>query len=408
MISKSYASIRQIFPCLSAIIIDCLGWGLVYPIITALFTDPSSGITTPQHRNFNLGLGYLFYPFFMLFGTSFMGDLSDHFGRKKIIAFCMLGISVSFLFMGVGVMISSLTLFFIGRALSGLMAGSQPIAQAAVADLSSPETKAHHMSLMTFVTCIGLILGPLIGGVFSNPKISASFGLATPFFISAGLALATCGWIVGGFSETYVATHKKRLSVTRPIVILIKAFHHPLLRFLIPIFALMQIGFGLFFTLIFLHLKESFGYTSFQLGLFSGFIGLSLALGTLGVTPFCLNKWSVNKLAATFLCLTAFFEVWSGLNRNEVMTWVLALPCSLSNVVAYAMLMTTFSNAGNKDSQGWVMGIFGATVAVSFTLAGASPNLLSFVGIRSLIILGGIFVGIGGLGMALFSRRLKD
>ena len=67
MITKSYAPIRQILPCLFAIIIDCLGWGLVYPIITALFTDPSSGITTPQYRNFDLGLGYLFYPFFMLF-----------------------------------------------------------------------------------------------------------------------------------------------------------------------------------------------------------------------------------------------------------------------------------------------------------------------------------------------------
>jgi len=82
-------------PCLLAIVIDVFGYGLVYPIMTAIFTNPSNPPLSSLHsetlRNFFMGLSYMLYPLGMLFGASFMGDLSDHFGRKKVIALCMGG-----------------------------------------------------------------------------------------------------------------------------------------------------------------------------------------------------------------------------------------------------------------------------------------------------------------------------
>lgn len=43
-------------PCLLAIAIDAMGFGLVYPIMAAIFSDAQSGIigpdTSPQLRNF--------------------------------------------------------------------------------------------------------------------------------------------------------------------------------------------------------------------------------------------------------------------------------------------------------------------------------------------------------------------
>ena len=268
---KNFSKLTSIAPCLLAIVIDVFGYGLVYPIMTAIFTNPSNplvaGLGSEGMRDFFLGLAYLLYPLCMLFGSSFMGDLSDHFGRKRVIALCMGGIALSFLLMAIGVIEASLTLLLAGRALSGLMAGSQPIAQAAISDLSTPETKALNMSLITFVICIGLVLGPLMGGVFSDPKVAHGFGFETPFFIAGGISIIAVIWILLSFRETYIAKEKKPLSFFRPIQVFIDAFHHKKVRFLVIIFILMQVGFGLYFQTILIQIKELYNYSSFLLEL---------------------------------------------------------------------------------------------------------------------------------------------
>lgn len=400
--------IGAIAPCLLAIIIDVFGYGLVYPIMTAIFTNPSNplvmGLTSPQMRDFFLGLAYLLYPLCMLFGASFMGDLSDHFGRRRVIALCMMGICLSFLLMAGGVLGASLTLLLVGRGLSGLMAGSQPIAQAAISDLSTQETKALNMSLITFVICIGLVLGPLMGGIFSDPLLFAGFGFETPFFIAAALALIACVWTLLKFKETYKPKEKKPLSFMRPLIVFVEAFVDKEVRYLVVIFILMQVGFGLYFQTILIQIKSLYGYTSFLLGSFNGFMGLSFALGTLIVIPLALKKWRVGTLATFCLTFTGLVQIWGGLNTHEALTWILAFPISMSDIIAYAMMMTIFSNAGTTDNQGWVMGIFGATVAISFALVGASTNLLPYVGTQGLIAIGGVLGILSGLGMMIYLK----
>ena len=62
----------------------------------------------------------------------------------------------------------SVSLLLFGRFLSGLMAGSQPIAQAAVSDLSPEDQRALNMSLLTLALSVGIVLGPVMGGVLSE------------------------------------------------------------------------------------------------------------------------------------------------------------------------------------------------------------------------------------------------
>lgn len=408
---KHFSKLAAIAPCLLAIVIDVFGYGLVYPIMTAIFTNPSnplvSGLGSEGIRDFFLGLAYLLYPLCMLFGSSFMGDLSDHFGRKKVIAICMGGICLSFLIMAVGVIESSLIFLLIGRSLSGLMAGSQPIAQAAISDLSTPETKALNMSLITFVICIGLVLGPLMGGIFSDPTIAHGFGFETPFFIAAGISLIAVLWILLSFRETYTPKVKTSLNLFRPVQVFIDAFHHKDVRFLVMIFILMQVGFGLYFQTILIQIKELYGYSSFLLGTFNGFMGFAFALGTLIVIPLALKKWKVSTMAIFCLTFTGIAQIWGGANNNETLAWILAFPISMSDIIAYTMMMTIFSNAGDANSQGWVMGIFGATVAISFALVGFSTNLLPYIGTHFLIVIGGFLGILSGLGM-LWYQRAKE
>lgn len=406
---KKQSLARGMAPCLFAVMIDAMGFGLVYPMMTAILTDPSHPIisagTSIHLRHFFLGLGFLLYPLGMFFGASFLGDLSDVWGRKKVLILCMSGIFLSFLSMGIGTEILSLFILLFGRLLSGLMAGSQPIAQAGIADLSTQETKARNMSLMTLALSIGNALGPLLGGFFSDSAISPAFTYATPFYLSAILALVCVIWIATRFKETFVGTSTKKINFLRPIHIFIEAFQHKSVRFLSVSFLIMQIGFSLYFQLMPVLLHDRWHYASWQLGTFNGVIGLSFAAALLFVIRWALNIWKIEQITVTTLFLTGLSQIASALLQIEFLQWVFAVPVALFDCLAYTGMLTAFSKAVDAKSQGWVMGISGSVMALSWAFTGFSTNLISILGLPTLLFIGGCFVFMSGFLMKQYVKH---
>ncbi|MGY0036074.1 MFS transporter [Pedobacter sp. NJ-S-72] len=78
-----------------------------------------------------------------------------------------------------------------GRIFAGITGASFTTAMAYIADVSTPEKRAQNFGLIGAAFGIGFIVGPVIGGVFSQ------FGLRVPFIISAVLALIN--WLYGYF-----------------------------------------------------------------------------------------------------------------------------------------------------------------------------------------------------------------
>ncbi len=405
---KKSKHLKIIIACLFPIILDSLGFGLVYPVFTAIFSSSEAvrlvGTSSLKVINFYLGLSYMLFPLCMLFGASFFGDLSDILGRKKVIALCMIGMFIGFILMAVGLLTHLLFLLLIGRALTGLMAGSQPIAQAAIADSSDSKTKAFNMSVMTFTISIGLVIGPLMGGVFSDPSIAKGFGFETPFLIAGFLAVVGFFWILLGFKETFKPLVHKKIHPLRPILIFKEGLVNPIVRYLVFIFLCNQVGFGVFFQTILIQIREEFQYDRLLLGLFNGWMGLGFALGLVLIIPHALKRLKTETVGILSLFLTGIFEILSGINDHMLLTWILALPVVMADIIAYTVIMTMFSDSADRQSQGWVMGIFGAVVAISFVFAGFSTNLLHLIGTHWIILLGGVLQLIGGLLMLFFAR----
>ena len=304
-----------IAPCLFAIIVDNLGFGLVYPILVEMFAPTKSSILpldTPKDlRDFYLGLGFFLYPLFTLFGASFMGDLSDRIGRKRVLGICMSGLSISFLLMGFAINSFSLWLLFFGRALSGLMAGSFPVAQAAIADLSTKNNKAFNMSFSTGALSVGVLIGPLVGGVFSESKFSSYFNYSTPFYIASFLALISLIWIILGFKETYRSGAVKKIDLTRPVRLFIEGFQHKSIRLLAIVFAFSQTGWGVYYEFTSVFLKDHFRYDSLHLGLFDGFLGASSIAGMLIVYRYVIRYISAYKVATYSLLILGVYQIFT-------------------------------------------------------------------------------------------------
>ncbi|MCL9685839.1 MFS transporter [Legionella maioricensis] len=388
--------LRKTSPCFFAVIIDALGFGLVYPVMTSLFTADHSPVLSADAsialKHFYLGLSYMLYPLCMFFGTSFMGDLSDVWGRKKVLFLCMMGITLSFLLMGFGVAFSSLTILLIGRALSGLMAGSQPIAQASIADLSTPETKPLNMSLISMSFSVGSVLGPLLGGVMSDSQLLPWFTYTTPFFMAALLALLASIWIGFGYKDTTLALSHKKISILRPVQIFIEAFQHKSVRILALVFLLMQMGFSLYFQFIIVYMKNAYEYTNWQLGAVQGMIGLGFAIGILAGMPLCVRRFKVSSIAVVTLLLTGLGQLLVYVLPLSLLQWPLAIIIATCDIMAFSCLLTLFSNAVDEKSQGWVMGISGSVMAFAWMITGLGSNLLSLISSAGLIALGGMLL----------------
>ncbi len=406
---KASFNLKEISPCLFAVLVDILGFSLAIPILTALFTSgdffPAS--TSDTVRFAYLAAGFMLYPAFMFFGSSFMGDLSDIIGRKKVLLLCMGGFTFGFILMGLGASAHHLFLLFLGRALTGLTAASLPVTMAAIADLSTPSNKAAHMSFVVIVQGAGIVLGPLMAAFLSNSDFVSFFTDATPFYSAAGLALIAFLWIHTFFSESFERQIGKKLHPFRVILVFIEAAKHPRIRILTSAFLLHQVGIGLYLQLILIFLSQKFQYTSFGIGIFNAFLGLWIALGALFVGPLA-KRFRIEWIACSMVALLGLSEFFASLIRPEVLIWINALFVGGFGNIAWSAILTSFSEAVDSNSQGWALGITGAVVALSFMLTGFSPNLIPYFGTLPLIGFGGVCTLVGSLILFYYCRKKLD
>jgi MFS family permease len=402
-------NLKRLGPCLLAIAIDAMGFGLVYPIMAAIFSDPQSGVigphTDPHLRNFYLGLGYGVYPFCMFFGSSLMGELSDGYGRRKIMLVCVFGLALSYLLMALGALMPSIALLLIGRGLSGLMAGCQGIAQAAISDMSTPETKAYNMSIMSMAFSAGVIVGPVLGGVTSDRTVLPIFNYGTPFLLVSVLSVICGLWTFWFYRDAVAAKGATRIDLLLPLRIIYQAGTHRRVAFLSIVFFLMQVGYGLYLQTIMLVLQTRFQYTSSQLGLFSGLIGICFVFGLMVIVRLMLKVWSVVDIAKVGLLIAGIGQVLSALMPHEGMLWALGMVVGCFDMVAYTTMYTAYSDAVTEDRQGWALGVAGSVMAIAWVVTGFLTNLLPVLGELGLLMVGGLSFILSFLMMVAYGRR---
>lgn len=396
----SRVNVRVFLSLFLVIIIDTMGMGLVFPVLSPLVLEKTSLLVTPltsvSTREMLYGAIIGIFSLFLLIGAPLLGDFSDSVGRKKALLICLGGTAISFFLCAAGIWEASLGLLLMGRALNGFTAGSNSIAQATIADMSSTENKAKNLGLITLANCFGFVLGPVFGGYFAEHPLFHSGGFATPFVMAGVLAFINIIFLIFFVHDDKKKPHKKfNFQWNLGIKIFIDAIRMPTVRQASLLFLCLQLGWSIYFQFISIILVQEHHYGATKIGLFMTYIG--------GIFSFCLAFLiriflRITSLAiimrVSFIVLTICL-ICCPLIQNEINQWLITIPITLSVGLLYTGGLTLFSNAVNKNQQGWVMGVSAAVAAVAWTLGAALSGILGKWGVEWPFIMAALFTLIG-------------
>ncbi len=378
------------------IFVDLLGFGILIPVIPQLLANPASPYyLLPQGWTIQQGyilLGFLTASFSIaqFFATPILGQLSDRFGRKKILAISLFGTCISYIIFAIGILTANIPLLFLSRIFDGITGGNISVAQAAIADVTTHENRAKNFGLIGAAFGLGFIIGPFIGGKLSDPSVVSWFNATTPFIFAAILSAINVLGILIFFPETLkVKNHTLKINWSRSLLNVYHAATDKKLRTLFGTVFLFTAGFTFFTTFFAVFLITKFNFTQGNIGDFFAYVGLCVALTQIFITGKVSKRFPAYKIIRVCLfgagiALFLFFlpQLWWQL--------LLIVPLfAICNGLMQANITALISMSAGSEVQGEVLGINSSVAALAmsippvlagFIAAGLSPNAPIFVG----------------------------
>lgn len=370
MFSRISLNFKNPFVSLSLLIlIDHMGFGILYPILVPIFMDSGGGILGVGASEASKSLWYSItlsiFPICVFLSAASVGDFSDQFGRKKVLVLCLFVASIAYALSAIAVDFQNLPLLLLSRVLAGLAAGSMPIAQAAAIDLSTEENKAANLGVIIFMASFGFLLGPLVGAFFTNNAIASWFSYSTPLYFASIMALLNL-WMLKFFNETFIPKKRASVSVIRMLNLLVVPFRMESIRFLACVYLLMQLGWSFYFQFISIFLLKKHAFSAQHIGYFMAVIGIGFAVGSCWVLRIITRYFKDPMVGLLSLSLATLGSFLTLCNLHFVFIWLTAFLLGVSMSVAYSIMVKLFSSLVSKEKQGWIMGVTEAIASVAW------------------------------------------
>lgn len=375
---------RSFWTILFIAFLDNLSVGILLPLVPLLLTSHSSTIsilpTSYTDAQGYILFGYLqaIYTVAQFLATPILGQLSDHYGRKTILASCLFGTSLAYLLFGFGVSLKLLPLLFIARAFDGITGGNISVAQAVIADITDPKQRAKTYGVFGGALGIGFALGPVIGAFFSNSNIVPWFNATTPFWFTA--ILAACSAIVTliFLKETVVRNHetKPRPSLI-PLKSLIKAWQFPNLRALFSGIFVWRLGFGFWTTFATVFLIYRFGLNQQQMGYYFLYVGAWLIMSQLFLVRLFTQRFKEEQVLYMSVLFSALFFCTFLIPRNWLYLFAIIPFLGSANALSITSMPAAVSKAATPATQGEYSGLSNSVQSLALSVAPIFSGYLS-------------------------------
>ncbi len=146
---------KAMFTIILSILVDVLGYSMVLPLLPYIVQDwGESALFVGILVSSNALSAFIFGPIW--------GKLSDKYGRKPILLISQAGTGVSFLILALS---PNVYVILFSRILDGVFGGQIPVIRAYISDITTPATRASQMGKLMIGHTVGMVFGPIIGGL---------------------------------------------------------------------------------------------------------------------------------------------------------------------------------------------------------------------------------------------------
>ena len=158
----------------TAIGLDAVGIGLIFPILPRLLKDVTHVVNVAPY----IGIMTALYAVMQFIFAPVLGALSDRLGRRPVLLISLAGAAINYVVMAFA---PQLWMLLIGRAIAGLTSANISVATAYITDISPEDERARRFGLFNAMFGVGFIIGPVLGGVLGD------YWLRLPFIAAAAL-----------------------------------------------------------------------------------------------------------------------------------------------------------------------------------------------------------------------------
>jgi DHA1 family tetracycline resistance protein-like MFS transporter len=339
--------------------IDATGIGLLAPIMPTLI-ERLTGQGLAAAAIYGGWLTALF-SLVQFFAQPVLGNLSDRFGRRPVLLISLFAFALNYLLMGFA---PSILWLFVAQGLAGIFGATLSTAGAFIADVSDARHRARNFGLIGAAFGVGLVIGPMIGGLL------VGFGARVPFFTAAGLALANVCYGLLILPESLGLEHRRPFFLRRanPAGALAQMRRRPLVFALLQVMLLMQIaGVTLpatwpYFTM------QKFGWSAREVG---------YSLGLYGMLNIVIQGWLIGRIVGSlgnrrtvYFGLTLTLAGYLGFAFAD-RSWLLCLsilPTAIGFITGPA-LSSIMSAEVAADAQGELQGAIASLNSLAATIA---------------------------------------
>lgn len=326
--------------------LDMLAIGLIVPVIPAMIADMTG--LAPADTGLYTGALASLYGLMQFVFAPVMGGLSDRYGRRPVLLFCIAGFALDYFAMALA---PTVALLFLTRAISGVFGSTVPVVYAYLADVTAPEDRARRFGLISAAFGLGFIIGPGVGGLLGELHPRAPF-LAAGCLALANLAL---GW--WALKESLPPERRRRFDIKRanPFGSLRSLAAMPAVLGLVAVVGIHQFAHYVFPATWSLYAIAKFGWSEAAIGGSLMLVGLSMTFFQaflVGPITKALGEWRGAMLG---FCASALGLVLYGLAPYGWMVYpiiILAMPAGL----IMPCLQSLMTQRVGPDAQGELQG----------------------------------------------------
>jgi MFS transporter, DHA1 family, tetracycline resistance protein len=353
------------------VLIDLLGFSIVMPLLAPF----------AEHYGFadwQIGLLFAAYPCCQLFAGPILGRLSDRFGRRPLLAFSQAGTALSFILLGCS---RDFRVMLLARMLDGASGGNILVAQAYVADVTTPENRARGMGLIGMAFGLGFVLGPLIGGLLLSLPVPPEWSLRIPFLVAAGFSTVAWVLVMTRLPESLPAQLSLRKSARvaswRDIV---QTLALPKVGKLILVGFLAVLAFATFEATFALFLSRRLGWTSQSAAFAFAGLGLVTALVQGGLIRRIVPLYGEVRLIRVGVILAASGLLGLCVTYNRLELFASLLLLGLGQGILSPCVSGLLSRSTPESEQGTVLGTLSSLQTVARMISYTCSNLLLGLG----------------------------